>query len=409
VRYKWTVKPHLEATEETRASVRHQHRAPRHVRGRGSSGGAGIRDHARHALHSRLRHHAAAERLSARAAARAAVRRPPLGHLRGDTLDLLFLQTLLFGPRHGHGIATTIQRTSNDVLLVDHGSLYPALQRLERAGLITSEWRISENKRRASYYTLTRAGRARFQDETGKWQELVRAMARVFRPRRQEGTRDSGDGSAGARIANLGRRSRRTSTSRRRISSIAGFRFPKRASPRFVRSAARIAYGSWRVRPTRCTGGTRSGTQPVYQFQPLEQSLSESLVPGRFNMLLLQIYAASAAFMALAGTFGVVARSVARRTRETAVRIALGARPAAVVFTIVRQAMGYVLLGIGLGVVTTLGGAGVMRGMLYGVEPHDPPTISVISAGLAAAALVACGLPALKAATVDPAVALREE
>jgi len=150
-------------------------------------------------------------------------------------------------------------------------------------------------------------------------------------------------------------------------------------------------------------------TQPVYQFQSLEQSLSESVAPRRFNMFLLQIYAGSAAIMALVGTFGVVARSVSRRTRETAVRIAVGARPAAVVFMIVRQAMVYVLLGIGVGVVATFGLGRVMRSMLYGVEPHDPPTIAVVAVGLAAAAFVACCLPAFKAARVDPVVALRQE
>jgi putative ABC transport system permease protein len=150
-------------------------------------------------------------------------------------------------------------------------------------------------------------------------------------------------------------------------------------------------------------------TQPVYQFQTLEQSLSESIAPRRFNMLLLELYAGAAALMALGGTFGVVARSVARRTRETAVRIAVGARPAAVVFMIVRQAMVYVLLGIGVGVVATFGVGRVMRGMLYGVEPHDPPTIGLIVVGLATAALAACCLPAARAARVDPVVALRQE
>jgi hypothetical protein len=77
-------------------------------------------------------------------------------------------------------------------------------------------------------------------------------------------------------------------------------------------------------------------TQPVYQFQTLEQSLSDSVAPRRFNMLLLELYAGAAVIMALAGTFGVVARTVSRRTRETAVRIAVGARPAAVAFMIVR-------------------------------------------------------------------------
>jgi putative ABC transport system permease protein len=150
-------------------------------------------------------------------------------------------------------------------------------------------------------------------------------------------------------------------------------------------------------------------TQPVYQFQSLEQSLSESVAPRRFNMLLLELYAGAAAIMALAGIVGVVARSVSRRTRETAVRIAVGAQPAAVVFMIVRQAMVYVLVGIGVGVVATFGFGRIMRGMLYGVEPHDPPTVALIAVGLATAAFVACCLPAARAARVDPVVALRQE
>jgi len=102
------------------------------------------------------------------------------------TLDLLVLQTLVFGPQHGHGIATAIQRTSDDVLLVDHGSLYPALQRLERAGLISSEWGTSDNNRRARFYKLTRTGRARLTAETGKWEKMVRAVSQVLKPGKQE-------------------------------------------------------------------------------------------------------------------------------------------------------------------------------------------------------------------------------
>jgi len=102
------------------------------------------------------------------------------------TLDLLVLQTLVFGPRHGHGIATTIERSSEDVLLVDHGSLYPALQRLERAGLISSEWGTSDNNRRARYYKLTRTGRARLAAETSKWEQTVQAVARVLKSQTEE-------------------------------------------------------------------------------------------------------------------------------------------------------------------------------------------------------------------------------
>ena len=96
------------------------------------------------------------------------------------TLDMLILRTLVFGPRHGHGIAVTIQRNSDELLLVDHGSLYPALQRLERQGLIEAEWGTSENNRRARFYKLTRAGRKKLHAETGKWDKVVRAVTGVM-------------------------------------------------------------------------------------------------------------------------------------------------------------------------------------------------------------------------------------
>jgi len=99
------------------------------------------------------------------------------------TLDLLLLQTLVLGRQHGHGIATSIQRSADDELLIDHGSLYPALQRLEQGGLITSDWGTSENNRRARYYTLTRAGRRRLVAETDRWETMVRVMSRVLKPR----------------------------------------------------------------------------------------------------------------------------------------------------------------------------------------------------------------------------------
>jgi PadR family transcriptional regulator PadR len=102
------------------------------------------------------------------------------------TLEMLVLQTLVFGPRHGHGIATTIERTSGELLLVDHGSLYPALQRLERAGLIASEWGVSDHNRRARFYKLTRTGRKRLADETGKWEKIVRAVKGVLHAREEE-------------------------------------------------------------------------------------------------------------------------------------------------------------------------------------------------------------------------------
>ena len=96
------------------------------------------------------------------------------------TLDVLILRTLLFGRQHGQGIARAIQQTSGDVLLVDHGSLYPALQRLEKKDWIAAEWGVSSNNRRARFYELTAKGRAQLVHETQQWQRLVQAMGRVL-------------------------------------------------------------------------------------------------------------------------------------------------------------------------------------------------------------------------------------
>ena len=98
------------------------------------------------------------------------------------TLDLLILRTLVFGPQHGQGVARAIQRQSDDVLLVDHGTLYPALQRLEKKGWIEAEWGTSTNNRRARFYKLTKAGRKQLTQETSQWKRMAAAIGRVLDP-----------------------------------------------------------------------------------------------------------------------------------------------------------------------------------------------------------------------------------
>lgn len=98
------------------------------------------------------------------------------------TLDLLILRTLLFGPIHGHGIAKHIRQTSEDVLQVEHGSLYPALQRLEHEGWIASQWSNDARGREMKFYRLTPAGRRQLTAEESRWRQLARAMARMLRP-----------------------------------------------------------------------------------------------------------------------------------------------------------------------------------------------------------------------------------
>jgi PadR family transcriptional regulator len=98
------------------------------------------------------------------------------------TLDLLILRTLLFGSQHGQGIARAIQQESEDVLLVEHGALYPALQRLEAKGWIDAKWGVSSNNRKARFYTLTPKGRKQLIAESNQWRALARAIGRVLGP-----------------------------------------------------------------------------------------------------------------------------------------------------------------------------------------------------------------------------------
>jgi PadR family transcriptional regulator PadR len=96
------------------------------------------------------------------------------------TLDLLILRILIFGPQHGQGIARAIQETSDEKLLVEHGALYPGLQRLEERGWISAKWGTSSNNRKARFYTLTAAGHKQLVKETTKWRRLVKAIARIL-------------------------------------------------------------------------------------------------------------------------------------------------------------------------------------------------------------------------------------
>jgi PadR family transcriptional regulator, regulatory protein PadR len=103
------------------------------------------------------------------------------GLLQG-TLDMMVMQTLLGGKANGYEIANAIERLSEEVLTVDHGSLYPALHRLEKAGMIAGKWEVSSTNRRARFYRLTAAGRKRLNAERSRWEQMAEAVARVMRP-----------------------------------------------------------------------------------------------------------------------------------------------------------------------------------------------------------------------------------
>jgi transcriptional regulator len=99
------------------------------------------------------------------------------------TLDMLILRTLLFGPAHGHQIAKHIRGSTDEVLQVEHGSLYPALHRLERKGWVVAKWEMAKDRNREfKYYSLTAAGKKQLTEEESKWKQLARAIARMMRP-----------------------------------------------------------------------------------------------------------------------------------------------------------------------------------------------------------------------------------
>ncbi len=112
--------------------------------------------------------------------------KPTRLELLQGTLDLLILRTLLAGPAHGHAIAKHIQRTSEDVLQVETGSLYPALHRLEAKGWVAASWELSDKGKRAKYYRLTARGRKQLASEQSKWHAFARAVGLILNPADQE-------------------------------------------------------------------------------------------------------------------------------------------------------------------------------------------------------------------------------
>lgn len=109
------------------------------------------------------------------------LKRPPdAGDILQGTLDMLILRTLVMGPAHGHTVTQVIERTSENALEVEQGSLYPALHRLEDRGLVFSEWGVSENNRKAKFYRLTGKGRKELNAATGRWRRMTRAIGLIL-------------------------------------------------------------------------------------------------------------------------------------------------------------------------------------------------------------------------------------
>ena len=150
-------------------------------------------------------------------------------------------------------------------------------------------------------------------------------------------------------------------------------------------------------------------TQSVYDVQTMEQALAKSIAPRLFNTILLMLFAGVALFLAVVGLYGVVAYTVAARTSEIGIRMALGAQRSRVVRMIVVQEMTSVVAGIIVGLLVAMLATRLIATLLYGVEATDMPTFVSATVTLALIGLLACCAPALKAALVDPVIALRAE
>jgi putative ABC transport system permease protein len=150
-------------------------------------------------------------------------------------------------------------------------------------------------------------------------------------------------------------------------------------------------------------------TAPIYDVMTMEHALAGSIAPRRFNLFLLGTFASVALLLALTGIYGVISYSVTQRTQEIGVRMALGAQRNEVIRMVMRQGLGIALAGIGVGLVAAVGLTRFVAGLLYDLKPHDPSVFAAVALTLTATALLASWGPALRAALVDPVIALRYE
>jgi putative ABC transport system permease protein len=163
------------------------------------------------------------------------------------------------------------------------------------------------------------------------------------------------------------------------------------------------------VAPVKAAVQALDPAQPVYDVATMDQRLSESMAPQRFNVLLVGVFALAALGLAGVGIFGVLAYSVARRTSEIGVRMALGASRAQVTRLVVGEGLRLCGLGVVLGLVASVPLTRLLGGVLSGVGPSDPVALAAASAALVLVAVLACSIPARRALSVDPISALRHE
>ena len=161
------------------------------------------------------------------------------------------------------------------------------------------------------------------------------------------------------------------------------------------------------IEPLRKLVAAQDASLPLFRVRTMDQLAREAVAQPRMFLLLLGIFAAAAVLLAAIGIYGVMAHAVSQRTREIGLRMALGADRGVVLRMVIGQALTLAMLGLALGLALGAGAGRLMRGLLFGVEPFDPVTFAVAGAGFVVVALAASATPAIRAARVDPADALR--
>jgi PadR family transcriptional regulator PadR len=294
------------------------------------------------------------------------------GDLLQGTLDLLILKALVRGAMHGHAVAEWIHQTSEDILKVEEGALYPALHRLELRGLLSSEWGTSDNNRRAKFYSLTSFGKKQLAQETEFWRRMMTLLASHLSTQHDP--------------------------------------------PSDWGKPATALLWSGSPFPLPFTGALRPVISSIDPDLGAESHTLEELLRMTAIFFLPSFAAAIATpvgviglLLALMGIYGTVSYIVVLRTREVGIRLALGAQKCDILGLLLREITQPVLAGLFVGMFLAAGASYLLRGALHGLNTVDGISFAGVSLSFLAIALFAAWFPSRQVIRVDPMVVLRHE
>jgi transcriptional regulator len=383
----------------------------------------------------------------------------PKSEVLQGTLDLVVLQTLdTMGAMHGYGIAQRVQQVSRDVLQLNQGTLYPALLRLEQQGWIHSEWGISENNRRARFYSITRSGRKQLATERANWDRrrdgaaagsgrmmrtLLLRIAGLFRRRaldrrldeelrfhldmeteanRRRGMTAQEAGLAARREFGGVEQTKEIYRDRRGLPTIEllvrdllyGVRTLRR-SPGFTAIAVlSLALGigantAQMLAAIRRETQSFDGNLKIVSLAAVSRLIEQSIVEERLIAELSGFFGVLALLLAATGLYGVMAYAMSRRASEIGLRMTLGADRRDVIRMVLRETLLLVAAGVAVGLPVALAAGRLVAATLAQLSASDPATLAGATLVLLLVALAAGWAPAYRASRIDPLSALRQE